>query len=205
MSNISQHDWTYTMDRIFQKLDDTQYKEMVDFFDEQPEFTSPARLNAKFKKELPEKLNQVFGIDGSINLVNEAMNMIPRNDPGVQDLLRPFVAKLRPQGLRMRSRPEIPGISEDDWTDTMARIFKMLEDAQYKEMVDFFDEQGVIDAPAKFTAKFKRELPEKLIQKCGITESISVVNEAIKEIPRNDPGVQNLLRPFVAKLPQNSA
>ncbi|MED6262185.1 hypothetical protein ATANTOWER_015749 [Ataeniobius toweri] len=93
MSDVLEDEWRNTMTKIFEKLDDLQYKKMVGFY-EKPGFPSPTKMTAKFRRELPKKLIEMFGLDGSISLVNKAMKEIPRNDPGVQELLGPFVDKL---------------------------------------------------------------------------------------------------------------
>ncbi|XP_054902696.1 uncharacterized protein LOC129370620 isoform X2 [Poeciliopsis prolifica] len=90
-------------------------------------------------------------------------------------------------------------ISEDEWRDAMTKIFEKLDDDQYRKMKRILTESGY-PSPNKITSKFKRELPKNLIQKFGAEKSIRLVNKAMKEIPRNDSGVQNLLRPFVDKL-----
>ncbi|MEQ2262898.1 hypothetical protein XENORESO_000511 [Xenotaenia resolanae] len=93
MSDVLEDKWRNTMTEIFKKLDGLQYKKMVGFY-EKPGFPSPTKMTAKFRRELPKKLIEMFGLDGSISLVNKAMKEIPRNDPGVQELLGPFVDKL---------------------------------------------------------------------------------------------------------------
>ncbi|XP_014904012.1 uncharacterized protein LOC106957256 [Poecilia latipinna] len=107
MSNISEDEWRDAMTKIFEKLSDNQYRKVKELLNEYG-YDSPTKMTAKFKKELPEKLIQNFGIEKSIHLVNEAMNKIPRNDPGVQDLLRPFMDKLKRQeeGPETSSQPK---------------------------------------------------------------------------------------------------
>ncbi|XP_017158508.1 uncharacterized protein LOC103459856 [Poecilia reticulata] len=105
MSNISEDEWRDAMTKIFEKLEDDQYSKMKGLFNELG-YDSPTKM--MFERKLPEKLIQNFGIEKSIRLVNEAMNKIPRNDPGVQDLLRPFMDKLRRQeeGPETSSQPK---------------------------------------------------------------------------------------------------
>ncbi|XP_032431309.1 uncharacterized protein LOC116727801 isoform X1 [Xiphophorus hellerii] len=90
-------------------------------------------------------------------------------------------------------------ISEDEWRDTMTKIFEKLEVHQFRKMKELLNKSGY-DSPTKMTTKFKMELPKNLIQRFGAEESIRLVNKAMKEIPRNDAGVQDLLRPFMDKL-----
>lgn len=97
------------------------------------------------------------------------------------------------------SASQMSNISEDEWRDTMTKIFEKLEVHQFRKMKELLNKSGY-DSPTKVTTKFKMELPKNLIQRFGAEESIRLVNEAMKEIPRNDAGVQDLLRPFMDKL-----
>ncbi|XP_042286465.1 uncharacterized protein LOC121909806 isoform X2 [Thunnus maccoyii] len=45
-------------------------------------------------------------------------------------------------------------------------------------------------------------MPQIIIQYLGVDESISAINKAMEQLPRNDSAVQDLLRPFVDK-PRN--
>ena len=87
-------------------------------------------------------------------------------------------------------------ITEEEWKEAMTKIFDKLDADQYNRMLTSVD----LTTPQKKTAKFKSTLPQKVIEKYGLEESIWKINKVMKEIPRNDPGVQNLLRPFVDKL-----
>ncbi|XP_005754645.2 uncharacterized protein LOC102214029 [Pundamilia nyererei] len=51
----------------------------------------------------------------------------------------------------------------------------------------------------KKTKKLKREMPQKIIKQYGVNESIQRIKNAMNKI-RKDPGVQDLLRPFVDQL-----
>ncbi|XP_074466671.1 uncharacterized protein LOC141752551 [Sebastes fasciatus] len=44
---------------------------------------------------MPGIIIQCYGLKESISAINDVMQVIPRNDPKIQDLLRPFVAKLK--------------------------------------------------------------------------------------------------------------
>ncbi|XP_061596407.1 uncharacterized protein LOC133459975 isoform X2 [Cololabis saira] len=92
-------------------------------------------------------------------------------------------------------------ISEEEWRDAMTKIFDKLTKDQYKKMLIIVD----FSTPQKKTEKFKRELPQAILEKYGLEESIMKVNKAMEEIPRKDQGVQNLLRPFVEKLGKQEA
>ncbi|KAM4545153.1 uncharacterized protein PAE49_017854 [Odontesthes bonariensis] len=91
------------------------------------------------------------------------------------------------------------GISEDEWKEAMFNIFKKLEDAQFNKMVESLKVADLLTPQKKKTDKYRRDLAQKIVEKYGLKESISRIDAAMKEIPRNDEGVQDLLRPFVEK------
>ncbi|KAF6740039.1 hypothetical protein FQA47_005811 [Oryzias melastigma] len=270
MSRISE-EWRQTMTKIFELLREDQYKKML----ESLKYPSKERKTAKFRKELPQKIIESYGLEGSIYQVNKAMKEIPRNDPAVQELLKPFVDKLRNEQEKMQKRkkrkleddleaggrmllqnsaagsnkiqmvadssgknkepgkkrkveadpktggrmlqqnsaagsekkqvvldslgknkePDMSRISEE-WRQTMTRIFELLTEDQYKKMLESLK----YSSTTRKTAKFRNELPQKIIESYGLEGSIYQVNKAMTEIPRNDPAVQGLLKPFVDKL-----
>ncbi|XP_042287067.1 uncharacterized protein LOC121910102 [Thunnus maccoyii] len=91
--NISESEWKRALTSILEQLDKSEYKKMLLYscFDK-----IPKRMKTEeFKEEMPQLIIQHFGVDESISAINEAMIYLPRNDSAVQDLLRPFVDKLR--------------------------------------------------------------------------------------------------------------
>lgn len=92
MSNFSEDECRDAITKIFDKLEDHQFRKVKEVL-EKSLYDSPS----KFKMELSKNLIQKFGVEGSIRLVNEAMKEMPMNDAQVQDLLRPFVDTLKIQ------------------------------------------------------------------------------------------------------------
>ncbi|XP_038137465.1 uncharacterized protein LOC119781157 [Cyprinodon tularosa] len=114
MSNITDQ-WKSTMAKIFEMLDDQQYKEMVEFF-KNNKGPSQTRVTEMFRKELPNRLIKKFGTKGSIFFINKAMQAITINSD-VHDLLRPFVEQMRinqenqAEGAETRSHHEQTGLA----------------------------------------------------------------------------------------------
>ena len=91
MSDISEEDcWKSALISILEELDDKQYHKMQ-YLLEIPK----SEKTGKCREEIAQKLIEHFGLEGSISAVRAVMEEIPRRDEAVQDLLRPFVEKLR--------------------------------------------------------------------------------------------------------------
>ncbi|XP_030603060.1 uncharacterized protein LOC115792600 [Archocentrus centrarchus] len=91
MSAISEDEWKTALTEILAKLEDKEYDKMWDFISEIPK----QRKTAKLKKEMPQRIIKQYGVEKSIQKIRKAMDRLPRKDPAVQDLLRPFVDKLK--------------------------------------------------------------------------------------------------------------
>ncbi|XP_042287068.1 uncharacterized protein LOC121910103 [Thunnus maccoyii] len=91
--NISGSEWRKALTSILEELYESEYKKMLfcPCFDKIPK----SLKTVTSREEMPQIIIQYFGVDESISAVAEAMDLIPRKDPAVQDLLRPFVDKLR--------------------------------------------------------------------------------------------------------------
>ena len=92
MSNILEKKWKTALTSILEELDESEYKKMLfcSCFDKIPKSVKTGRS----REEMPQIIIQL-GADESISAVKEAMDLIPRKDSKIQDLLRPFVDKLR--------------------------------------------------------------------------------------------------------------
>ncbi|XP_008302403.1 uncharacterized protein LOC103374144 [Stegastes partitus] len=90
MSKISEKHWKSALTSIIEELDEPQYRKMLEYL------TIPKSLKSSVPREnMPETIIQHYGVEKSISAVSEAVDQIPRRDSAVQDLLRPFVDKLR--------------------------------------------------------------------------------------------------------------
>ncbi|XP_038564793.1 uncharacterized protein LOC119895622 isoform X2 [Micropterus salmoides] len=91
MSDISERDWRSALTAILEQLDQQQYVKMKEFLDKIPK----GQRDKKSRVTMPQKIIECYGLEESISVVRNAMEEIPRRDAVVQDLLRPFVDKLR--------------------------------------------------------------------------------------------------------------
>ncbi|XP_050923713.1 uncharacterized protein LOC108891515 isoform X2 [Lates calcarifer] len=91
MSRISMKEWKTVLTSILKKLDQEQYRKLQKILNKLP----PAKLTAKYKENMPQTIIEYYAVEESISAIKDAMDQIPRNDPAVQDLLRPFVNKLK--------------------------------------------------------------------------------------------------------------
>lgn len=90
MAAISEEQWKTALTEILAKLNDKEYDKMWEFVSKIPK----QKKTKKLKIEMPQKIIKQYGVNESIQRIKNAMNKI-RKDPGVQDLLRPFVDQLK--------------------------------------------------------------------------------------------------------------
>ncbi|XP_067465101.1 uncharacterized protein [Thunnus thynnus] len=92
MSNILEKKWKTALTSILEELDKSEYNKMLFCycFDKIPKSVKTGTS----REEIPQIIIQHLGVDESVSAINEAMDLIPRKDSAVQDLLRPFVDKL---------------------------------------------------------------------------------------------------------------
>ncbi|XP_005951877.1 uncharacterized protein LOC102299698 [Haplochromis burtoni] len=90
MAAILEKQWETALTEILAKLDDKEYDKMWEFVSKIPK----QKKTKKLKREMPQKIIKQYGVNESIQRIKNAMNKI-RKDPGVQDLLRPFVDQLK--------------------------------------------------------------------------------------------------------------
>ncbi|XP_067465080.1 uncharacterized protein [Thunnus thynnus] len=92
MPNILEKKWKTALTSILEELDKSEYKKMLfcSCFDKIPKGVKTGTS----REEMPQIIIQHLGVDESVSAINEAMDLIPRKDSAVQDLLRPFVDKL---------------------------------------------------------------------------------------------------------------
>lgn len=83
----------------------------------------------------------------------------------------------------------------DEWKTALTAILKELDNPQCDKMLE------IVQIPKqRKTAKFREQLPQKIIEHHGLERSIWKIRDAMDQIPRRDQPVQKLLRPFVEQL-----
>ncbi|XP_031730024.1 uncharacterized protein LOC116398112 [Anarrhichthys ocellatus] len=91
MSDHSEEAWTSALTTMLEDLEEKQYKKMLECLVKIPRskrYDTP-------KEQMPAIIIQFYGLPGSISAIHDVMAKIPRNDPKMQNLLRPHVEKLR--------------------------------------------------------------------------------------------------------------
>ena len=93
MSNILEKKWKTALTSILEELDKSEYNKMLFCycFDKIPKSVKTGTS----REEMPQIIIQHLGVDESISAIKDTMEWIPRKDSTIQDLLRPFVDKLR--------------------------------------------------------------------------------------------------------------
>lgn len=86
--NVSEVTLKSALLSIMEELDEEQYEKMLLLLGK-----IPRRKKTGSRPQMVETVLQVYGEKESINVVDNIMKKIPRNDRAVQDLLKPFVGK----------------------------------------------------------------------------------------------------------------
>ncbi|XP_078122447.1 uncharacterized protein LOC144527959 isoform X2 [Sander vitreus] len=91
MSDISEEQWKKTLTSIMEELEDLQYTKTLECLEKIPK----GQKSSTPREKMPGKIIEHYGLLVSISEIDKAMDYIPRRDPKIQDLLRPFVDELR--------------------------------------------------------------------------------------------------------------
>lgn len=83
--------WKKDLTSILEELDESQFKKMLSYLERIPQGVRAGKV----REEMAQIIIQYYGAEESITVINKAMCQIPRMDAAVQDLLRPFVDKLK--------------------------------------------------------------------------------------------------------------
>ncbi|XP_067465105.1 apoptosis-associated speck-like protein containing a CARD isoform X5 [Thunnus thynnus] len=193
MSNILEKKWKTALTSILEELDKSEYNKMLFCycFDKIPKSVKTGTS----REEIPQIIIQHLGVDESVSAINEAMDLIPRKDSAVQDLLRPFVDKLSNKHEE-ENRDQLKSSQPDKWKTSLTSILDELDDREYKKMLLNLDK---IPKGLK-ASKSKEEMPQIIIQYYGVEQSVLEIKDVMDLIPRMDAAVQDLLRPFVDQL-----
>lgn len=86
--------WKTALTCIINELDESQYQAMLEILRKIPK----AQRTRTRREKMAQIIIEHYGEEESVSAVRDAMEQIPRRDPEVQDLLRPFVEKPRNKG-----------------------------------------------------------------------------------------------------------
>eukprot|EP00064_Thunnus_orientalis_P023135 superscaffoldBa00008459_g23364 len=178
---------------ILEELDESEYKKMLGCccFDKIPKGVKTGTS----REEMPHIIIKYLGVDKSISAINQAMDLIPRKDPAIQDKLRPFVDKLKSKHEE-ENKDQLKSSQPDKWKTSLTSILDELDETEYKKMLLNLDK---IPKGLK-ASKSKEEMPQIIIQTYGVEQSVLEIKGVMDLIPRRDAAVQDLLCPFVDQL-----
>lgn len=109
MSALSEASWKKTLTSIVEELDNGEYKKLVDYLDEIPTIHKFQRSRERFATILIKH----YGFEGSVIVMKEAMNDLPRRDAKIQTPLRPFVEMVKEKQERNKGETESVVLKED--------------------------------------------------------------------------------------------
>ncbi|XP_069055195.1 uncharacterized protein [Lepisosteus oculatus] len=88
--------------------------------------------------------------------------------------------------------------SSEGWAGALNEVIEELEANEYKKLKNILHQKGMPRGTLEDTEK--QDLAHRIVSHFGTEVSVHVVKEAMASIPRNDPVIQGLLKPFVEQL-----
>ncbi|XP_078122448.1 uncharacterized protein LOC144527959 isoform X3 [Sander vitreus] len=171
MSDISEEQWKKTLTSIMEELEDLQYTKTLECLEKIPK----GQKSSTPREKMPGKIIEHYGLLVSISEIDKAMDYIPRRDPKIQDLLRPFVDELRNeqeiknQGKKRKREQDGKEVLRED----QPKILNQQESSQpdKERNIPFW-----IDPVTKTKVKGERKLTKKQrFQLKDETDSIEIV------------------------------
>ncbi|XP_069055167.1 uncharacterized protein [Lepisosteus oculatus] len=88
--------------------------------------------------------------------------------------------------------------SSEGWAGALNEVIEELEANEYKKLKNILHQKGMPRGTLEDTEK--QDLAHRIVSHFGTEASVHVIQEAMASIPRNDPVIQGLLKPFVEQL-----
>ncbi|XP_039632757.1 uncharacterized protein LOC120543671 isoform X2 [Perca fluviatilis] len=108
----------------------------------------------------------------------------------------PLTAEAKLQGKKVTDIKKMLKLLEAKWETALSSILEELTEEEFRKMLF-----NLVKIPQGVkTGKAREYIPDLIVQHYGTEGSISVIDEIMKKIPRNDAKVQKLLHPFVEEL-----
>ncbi|KAI3373338.1 hypothetical protein L3Q82_006641 [Scortum barcoo] len=85
--------WRAALFSIMEHLEESEFQKLLFNLSKIPHGVK----SDKTRSEIPKIIIQYYGTEGSISVIDKEMKQIPRMDADVQELLRPFVERLKKQ------------------------------------------------------------------------------------------------------------
>ncbi|XP_074466303.1 uncharacterized protein LOC141752341 [Sebastes fasciatus] len=92
--------WTAALVSILEELTEPQFSKLLFKLDTIPQGLKSGRT----REDIPHIIIQYYGTEESISVIDKEMKLLPRNDAAVQQLLLPFVEKLKKQQQKIKEK-----------------------------------------------------------------------------------------------------
>lgn len=89
-------------------------------------------------------------------------------------------------------------VSAAQWKKALTFIREELDKNEYWKLLNILEK-----IPKGKKNENPEQLPQMIIEYYGLEGSIAAIDDAMQEIPRRDPKIQDRLQPFVEKLKAN--
>lgn len=134
--------WKKALSSILEELTAPEFKKLLFRLDKIPQ-----GQKAEIPREaLPDQIVKSYGPEGSILAIEKEMKVLPRNDARVQELLRPFVDKVREQKkLQQETRGQVKSPDEKvQWVRLKVTGVKSFNSRNTHLQVELGGEQQVL-------------------------------------------------------------
>ncbi|XP_035846731.1 uncharacterized protein LOC116054979 isoform X2 [Sander lucioperca] len=190
--------WRTALSSILEELTEEQFRKMLLYLDEIPQGVK----TGKTREEIPDLIIQHYGPEGSISEIDEIMKAIPRNDPKVQNLLRPFVEKVKEQrqeekgpsgATQQRNVPAEDSVQTEDsdpadekLLNVRAEFIERVSDPVLNQLLDKLLERGFINDEEMQSVTTKKSKADKarhlidMVRKKGPKASSLLINTLCK-------------------------
>ncbi|XP_066578894.1 protein gustavus [Amia ocellicauda] len=160
-----------------------------------PGETYPNILRSKKLLAVPDSLKVVLDMDeGTLSFIvdEQYLGVAFRGLKGKK--LYPIVSAVFGNcEVTMRYINGLDGLrTPENWKIALCKIIDELEHEEYKRMLMFLNDT----LPTVKKEKDRAEMPAVIISYYGEEKSVTVIQEVLKKIPRNDDKMLNLLKPF---------
>ncbi|XP_034072429.1 uncharacterized protein LOC117546334 [Gymnodraco acuticeps] len=197
-------EWRTVLSSILEELTEEQFRKLVSNLEEIPQ----GKREGRPREEITSLIIQYYGTEESIELIDDLMDKLPRQDAAVQQPLRDMKDELEKFKEQNQGGERVPlhkeeGEEEDDeeeemdlreleteWRTVLSSILDELTVEQFRKLVSNLEEipQG------KREGRPREEITSLIIQYYGTEESIELIDDLMDKLPRQDAAVQQPLR-----------
>ncbi|MBN3318955.1 NLRP1 protein, partial [Atractosteus spatula] len=92
----------------------------------------------------------------------------------------------------------ISPVSRQLWAEALNAVIEELETDEYKKLKNLLHQSGIPRGALGGTER--PDMAHRIISHFGVERSVEVVEDAVGRIPRNDPKMRDILKPFLEQL-----